>query len=162
MADLEVQYLQVQTTTDSRAEAMELARAAVEARLAACAQVAGPVASMYWWDGALERTEEWLVLLKLPADRYDELAAFITERHSYDEPEIIALPVAAGSTAYLNWIREETRPVQGVLSRPCWALTATATRSSRRDRPLAGRGRRAASRGAARSRPGHAGVDPGR
>src|SRR4029078_9403923 len=67
MADLEVQYLQVQTTTDSRAEAMELSRAAVESRLAACAQVAGPVASMYWWDGALERTEEWLVLLKLPA-----------------------------------------------------------------------------------------------
>ena len=120
MADLEVQYLQVQTTTDSRAEAMELSRAAVESRLAACAQVAGPVASMYWWDGALERTEEWLVLLKLPADRYDELAAFITERHSYDEPEIIALPILAGSAAYLNWMREETRPVdpaQGALGR---------------------------------------------
>ena len=116
MADLEVQYLQVQTTTDSRAEAMELSRAAVESRLAACAQVAGPVASMYWWDGGLERTEEWLVLLKLPADRYDELAAFITERHSYDEPEIIALPIVAGSTAYLNWMREETRPAQGALS----------------------------------------------
>ena len=110
MADLVVQFLQVQTTTDSRAEAMELSRAAVESRLAACAQVAGPVASMYWWDGALERTEEWLVLLKLPADRYDELAAFITERHSYDEPEIIALPIVTGSAAYLNWMREETRP----------------------------------------------------
>src|ERR1700722_14994270 len=66
MADLEVQYLQVQTTTDSRAEAMELSRAAVEARLAACAQVAGPVASMYWWDGGLERAEEWLLLLRTP------------------------------------------------------------------------------------------------
>jgi periplasmic divalent cation tolerance protein len=117
MADLEVQYLQVQTTTDSRAEAMELSRAAVEARLAACAQVAGPVASMYWWDGALERTEEWLVLLKLPADRYDELAAFLTEQHSYDEPEIVALPIVAGSTAYLNWLREETRPAQDASGR---------------------------------------------
>jgi periplasmic divalent cation tolerance protein len=89
--------------------------------------VAGPVASMYWWDGALERTEEWLVLLKLPADRYDELAAFITERHSYDEPEIIALPIVAGSTAYLNWMREETRPadpVQDALSRPATARAA--------------------------------------
>ena len=110
MADLEVQYLQVQTTTDSRAEAMELSRAAVEARLAACAQVAGPVASMYWWDGGLERAEEWLVLLKLPVDRYDELAAFLTERHSYDEPEIVATAIVSGSASFLSWIRDETRP----------------------------------------------------
>ena len=116
MADLEAQYLQVQTTTDSRAEAMELSRAAVEGRLAACAQVAGPVASMYWWDGSLERAEEWLVLLKLPADRYDDLAAFLTERHSYDEPEIIALPILAGSPAYLSWMRDETRRTQDAFS----------------------------------------------
>jgi periplasmic divalent cation tolerance protein len=103
-------YLQVQTTTDSRAEAMELARAAVEARLAACAQVAGPVASTYWWEGGIERAEEWLVLLKLPADRFDELSAFLTERHSYDEPEIVALPIVAGSPSFLNWLTEETVP----------------------------------------------------
>jgi periplasmic divalent cation tolerance protein len=113
MPDPAVAYLQVQTTTDSRAEAMELSRAAVEARLAACAQVAGPVASVYWWEGSLERAEEWLVLLKLPADRYDELASFLTERHSYDEPEIIAVPIVAGSAAYLAWVREETRPAKG-------------------------------------------------
>ena len=110
MEDPGVQYLQVQTTTDSRAEAMELAQAAVATRLAASAQVGGPVASVYWWDGGLERAEEWTVLLKLPADRYDELAAFLAERHSYDEPEIIALPIVAGSAAYLTWMREETRP----------------------------------------------------
>ena len=130
-----MQYLQVQTTTDSRAEAMELSRAAVEARLAACAQVAGPVASMFWWDGGLERAEEWLVLLKLPADRFDELAAFLTERHSYDEPEIIALPIVAGSTSYLNWMREETRPVRGSLSVDRPGRTARADRpGDRRDR----------------------------
>jgi periplasmic divalent cation tolerance protein len=103
-------YLLVQTTTDTRAEAMELSRTAVTARLAACAQVSGPVASTYWWDEGLERTEEWVVLFKLPADRYEELATFISERHSYDEPEIVAVPVVAGSAAYLNWVREETRP----------------------------------------------------
>ena len=110
MADLEVQYLQVQTTTDSRAEAMELSRAAVEARLAACAQVAGPVVSTFWWEGDLERAEEWLLMLKLPAARYQELADFLTQRHSYDEPEIVATPIVAGAATFLTWIEEETRP----------------------------------------------------
>ena len=91
------EYLQVQTTTDSRAEAMELARAAVAARLAACSQVAGPVASTYWWNDEIERAEEWFVFFKLPADRYEELAAFLVEQHSYDEPEILATPFVAGS-----------------------------------------------------------------
>src|SRR5579875_788356 len=104
------EYLQVQTTTDSRAEAMELARAAVEARLAACGQVAGPVASTYWWNDEIERAEEWFVFLKLPADRYQALAAFLSERHSYDEPEIIATPIVAGSASFLGWVTEETRP----------------------------------------------------
>ncbi|HEV3069074.1 MAG TPA: divalent cation tolerance protein CutA, partial [Streptosporangiaceae bacterium] len=67
-------FLLLQTTTDSRAEAVELARGAVEARLAACAQVSGPVASTYWWEGAVERAEEWLLTLKLPATGYQALA----------------------------------------------------------------------------------------
>jgi periplasmic divalent cation tolerance protein len=103
------EYLQVQTTTDSRAEAMELVRAAVAARLAACGQVAGPVASTYWWNDEIERSEEWFVFFKLPADRYEALAAFLTERHSYDEPEIVATPFVAGSASFLSWITEETR-----------------------------------------------------
>ena len=105
-----IEFLQVQTTTDSRAEAMELARAVVEARLAACGQVAGPVASTFWWNEELERAEEWFVFLKTTADRYAELAAFITERHSYDEPEILAVPIIAGSAPFLAWLREETCP----------------------------------------------------
>jgi periplasmic divalent cation tolerance protein len=109
MSGSSADYLQVQTMTDSRPEAMELARAAVEARLAACAQVTGPMTSTYWWDDGVERAEEWLIMLKLPADRYDELAALLTERHSYDEPEIIALPILRGSEGYLSWITEETR-----------------------------------------------------
>ena len=101
-------FLQVQTTTDSRAEAVELARAAVELRLAACAQVSGPVASTYWWEDSVERAEEWLLTLKLPAAGFQALAEFITRRHSYDEPEIVALPIIAGSEPYLAWIEEET------------------------------------------------------
>ena len=99
----------MQTTTDSRAEAMELARAAVEARLAACGQVAGPIASTYWWNDELERAEEWLVFFKLPADRYEALAAFLAERHSYDEPEIVATPFVAGRRRSSRWLSDETR-----------------------------------------------------
>jgi periplasmic divalent cation tolerance protein len=109
MSGSSADFLQVQCTTDSRAEAMDLARAAVEARFAACAQVAGPMTSTYWWDDGIERAEEWLIMLKLPGDRYDELAALLAERHSYDEPEIIAIPILRGSSGYLNWITEETR-----------------------------------------------------
>ena len=100
----------MQTTTDSRAEAIQLGHAAVTARLAACAQVSGPIASTYWWEDGIERSEEWLILLKLPADRFDELAEFLAERHSYDEPEIVATPIVAGTAAYLNWVEDETRP----------------------------------------------------
>ena len=112
------EYLQVQTTTDSRAEAMELAKAAVEARLAACGQVAGPVASTYWWNDELERAEEWFVFFKLPADRYEALAEFLTERHSYDEPEILATRFVAGSPSFFTWITEETRPGDSDIPRP--------------------------------------------
>jgi len=89
---------------------MEIARAVVEARLAACAQVAGPIASTYWWEDGLERAEEWLIMLKLPADRYEDLAEFLAEQHSYDEPEITATPIVLGSASYLDWLEEETRP----------------------------------------------------
>src|ERR1700759_5481305 len=109
MSGSSAEFLQVQTPTDSRPEAMELARAAVESRLAACAQVAGPMTSTYWWDDGIERAEEWLVSVKLPAARYDERAALLTGRHSYDEPEIIAVPSLRGSAGYLNWITEKTR-----------------------------------------------------
>ena len=108
LSEVNSRFLQVQTTTDSRAEAVELAREAVEARLAACAQVSGPVASTYWWEGRLERAEEWLLTLKLPASGYQARADFIARSHSYDEPEIVATPIGAGSEGFLSWIEEET------------------------------------------------------
>jgi len=108
LSEVNSRFLQVQTTTDSRAEAVELAREAVEARLAACAQVSGPVASTYWWEGRLERAEELLLTFKLPASGYQALADFIARSHSYDEPEIIATPIVAGSEGFLSWIEEET------------------------------------------------------
>jgi periplasmic divalent cation tolerance protein len=102
------EYLQVQTTTDTRSEAMELARDAVATRLAACAQVAGPITSTYWWNEEVEQAEEWLIFFKLPAEGFGAFEEFLARRHSYDEPEIIAMPIEAGSAGYLRWVREET------------------------------------------------------
>ena len=101
-------YVQVTTTTDSRQEAATLAKSAVRERLAACAQLVGPIASTYWWEGEIESAEEWMVVFKSTADRFEELAELITETHSYDTPEIIATPVIAGSADYLGWVSEQT------------------------------------------------------
>ena len=100
--------LQVTTTTPTRAEADALAQALVEARHAACVQVVGPVTSRYWWEGAVEVSEEWLCLAKTTADAYPALEAAIRALHSYDEPEIVAVPVVAGSASYLDWVTRET------------------------------------------------------
>ncbi|MGI8334179.1 divalent-cation tolerance protein CutA [Actinomadura scrupuli] len=101
-------YVQVTTTIDSRQEAATLARSAVEERLAACAQLIGPIASTYWWEGEIESAEEWMVVFKTTLDRFEELATLIAEQHSYDTPEIIATPVVAGSADYLGWVTEQT------------------------------------------------------
>jgi periplasmic divalent cation tolerance protein len=100
----------VLTTTDSREEAGRLGRLAVDARLAACAQVAGPVASTYRWQGAVETATEWQVWLKTTAARLDSLVELIRTEHTYDVPEIIASPITAGNPRYLEWIAAETAP----------------------------------------------------
>ncbi len=96
------------TTTASREEADVISRALVEARLAACVQVVGPIESRYWWEGAVQVTQEWLCLAKTTASRYPQLEATIRELHSYDVPEIVAVPVAMGSEPYLRWVEQET------------------------------------------------------
>lgn len=103
------EILQVVTATGSRDEADRLARDAVTARLAASAQVDGPIQSIYWWEGRATTAQEWRVTMKTAGDRYDELEAFIVEHHSYDTPGILATPVAHGSEKYLSWIVSETR-----------------------------------------------------
>jgi periplasmic divalent cation tolerance protein len=98
----------VLTTVDSREAADRLGRLAVDARLAACAQLAGPVASTYWWQGAVETATEWHVWLKTTGPRVEALIDLIRSNHSYEVPEIIASPITAGNPAYLQWIAEET------------------------------------------------------
>jgi periplasmic divalent cation tolerance protein len=104
------EYLQVTTTAGSQEEAEQISAAMVERRLAACVQVIGPIVSRYRWRGAVERSTEWMCMAKTNAARYAELEAAIRELHSYDEPEIVATPIVAGSPGYLDWIGENLKP----------------------------------------------------
>lgn len=98
----------VTTTVDREDSARSLARACVEARLAACVQCV-PIHSTYRWKGAVEEAGEFLLLAKTPASLAEPLMKFIRGRHSYELPEIVVLPVSAGLPEYLRWVREETR-----------------------------------------------------
>ncbi|WP_246574203.1 divalent-cation tolerance protein CutA [Streptomyces genisteinicus] len=100
--------LTVTTTTDSAEKARALAQGAVEARLAACAQISAPVTSVYHWQQAIETAEEWQVVFKTTPARYDALEAHLTAAHDYDTPEIIAVPAVRAAAAYADWVRAET------------------------------------------------------
>ena len=88
--------------------ANHIALAVVEARLAACVNILPRVQSIYRWQGAVESAVEVSLLIKTTAATYPALEAAIRERHPYEVPEIIALPISAGLPAYLNWVAEET------------------------------------------------------
>jgi periplasmic divalent cation tolerance protein len=98
----------VYVTTADQAEAERLGRAAVEARLAACANLLGPTTAVYWWEGKVESGTEAALVLKTRADLVDALTAKIVELHSYDCPCVVALPIAGGNPEFLQWIETET------------------------------------------------------
>jgi len=81
----------------------------VDERLAACCSLAPGVRSVYRWKEEVHRDEETLLVIKTRRERFEELRKRVVELHSYEVPEIIALPVVAGHEPYLNWIRAETR-----------------------------------------------------
>ena len=99
----------VYVTCRDEAEAERIARAALCERLAACANILGAVHSLYWWQGKLEEAGEIALLLKTRQDLADKLTARVRELHSYDVPDISALPIVAGNPDYLAWIAAETR-----------------------------------------------------
>lgn len=100
------------TTVASEAEAEALARQIVAAGLGACVQLE-PVRSVYRWQGQVCVEPEWRLQIKTSQSRYAELEAFILERHSYELPEIVMLPIAAGLAGYLAWVDSGTTPDDG-------------------------------------------------
>jgi periplasmic divalent cation tolerance protein len=101
----------VLVTCGSRKEARKIARALVGQCLAACVSEIGvPVASTYRWKGKVDSAKEFLLLIKTSKQRFAAVRDAVRELHSYDVPEIIALPITAGSRAYLDWIAESVKP----------------------------------------------------
>lgn len=96
--------LLVITTTATAQDAAQLAHELVERKLAACVQISAPITSVYRWQGKVETASETLLLIKTARATYPELAAQLKALHSYETPEIIALPVSAGDADYLNWL----------------------------------------------------------
>ena len=103
------EYIQIITTTDKKEDAEGIARALIEKRLAGCVQIVGPITSTYWWRENIVKAEEWLCLIKSRKDLYEELEKSIREIHPYETPEIIALPITAGSKDYIKWLSNELK-----------------------------------------------------
>ncbi len=103
----------VLTTCGSQKEAQRIARALVESRLAACANVLrSPVQAIYRWKGQVESAKEFMLIIKTSRTRFRALEKKIRQMHSYNVPEIIAVPIASGSRDYLKWLADSVRPAR--------------------------------------------------
>jgi periplasmic divalent cation tolerance protein len=102
-------FVVVLTALDKRRLAQRIADILVEQRLAACVQISGPVTSTYRWQGNIEKTREYLVLAKTTRALYPAVEKAIKALHTYQAPEIVALPVAAGGKDYLAWLADALR-----------------------------------------------------
>jgi periplasmic divalent cation tolerance protein len=100
-------YIQIATTTATKEEAEQIAAVLIEQRLVACAQVTGPVASVYHWQNKVETGTEWLCMLKTREVLFERVTTAIRDVHSYQCPEIVAIPIVAASPDYLAWLERE-------------------------------------------------------
>ena len=100
----------VLVTTGSKEEAERMARALVDSSLAACVNVVPGLRSIYRWKGKIRDEGEFLLLVKTRMALFRQVEATMKEIHSYELPEIIAIPIIQGSETYLNWLRESTLP----------------------------------------------------
>ena len=94
------------STCSSEAEAAKIARVLIDAHLAACVNVLPNIRSYYRWQGNVESADEWMLVIKTSRDRFAAVRAAIEGAHSYEVPEIVALPIVEGSPAYLSWMDE--------------------------------------------------------
>jgi len=109
MTDSTAEAIVVFITAGSASEAEQLANLMVQKRLAACVQVLPQIQSVYWWQDKIERQPEILLLVKTISSKFAELEKEVRAVHSYETPEIVAVPISEGSEPYLEWLRAETQ-----------------------------------------------------
>jgi len=106
---LDADYVLVLCTAPTADVATELARGLVAEKLAACVNFFAQVSSMYTWKGVLEQQQEVQLLIKTRRERYADVERWLVEHHPYEVPEVVAIPIQAGSAPYLAWVREQTQ-----------------------------------------------------
>jgi periplasmic divalent cation tolerance protein len=106
---LETPYIIVLVTTANKQEAENITQALLEAKLIACANVIGPLTSHFRWEGKIDNAEEFLVLMKSRQNLFAELSKMVKSLHSYEAPEVLALPVVAGSKLYFDWLGDSLK-----------------------------------------------------
>ena len=99
--------MQIFTTTRNKKDAEKIADVLVKNKLAACVQILGPIESIYKWKGKIEKSKEWLCLIKTKSEKYKKIEKTIKSLHSYEVPEIIALPIEKGNVKYFKWVDEQ-------------------------------------------------------
>ena len=101
----------IMVTASSRRECRKISRRLIEEKLAACVNITQPVQSVYWWEGKIDHSKEFLMVIKTARDLFPQIMTEISLLHSAHTPEIICLPIIDGSPNYLNWIGDSVRPV---------------------------------------------------
>ncbi len=91
-------------TVSNVKEASRILYSLLEERLIACANIVGPVSSLFWWKGEIDKTQEFLVIMKSRRELFKKLCERLKELHSYEVPEVIALPILEGLPSYLDWL----------------------------------------------------------
>ncbi|MEI7589906.1 MAG: divalent-cation tolerance protein CutA [Deltaproteobacteria bacterium] len=102
-------YIMIITTVATKQEAQKIAQILLTEKLAACVQIIGPIESAYCWDGENINDTEWLCQIKSKMSLFEQISECIKSNHSYKIPEIIALPIIAGSREYFDWLDKETQ-----------------------------------------------------
>ncbi len=105
-----MEHIFVYVTASSRQEAETISEAIIRERLAACTNIIEDMSALFWWEGAVQKEMEVVLVAKTTADAFPHLSTRIKEIHSYDCPCIVGLPITMGNADYLKWIDEEVRP----------------------------------------------------